>query len=121
MTGVKSSFTLEAKPPYTALLMKFTRARLVFVLKMANSGPFNVVWGMGLSGGKKLKTLPELKTFCDMFEEGEANCEPSVWPWNARATLTTMTAGSRSLPSLGFAVALESPLRAWQQRRVAAT
>src|SRR5476649_1045393 len=77
-TGEKSSVVVPLICPYTMELMKFTRARLVLVLKMANSGPFSVVWGIRLEGGKKLNTLPELKRLCDMVALKLVKPEPSV-------------------------------------------
>src|SRR5271170_3645383 len=65
-TGLRSTLVLPLMLPYTIELMKFTRASVVLVLKMANSGPFSVVCGIRLAGGKKLKTLPELKMSCDI-------------------------------------------------------
>ncbi len=64
ITGVKSSVVAPLICPYTMELMKLTRARLVLVLKMANSGPFKVVCGINDCGGKKLNTLAELKSSC---------------------------------------------------------
>ena len=59
ITGVKSSLVPALICPNIALLLKLTRANAVLVLKIANSGPFSLVPGIGLSGGKKLNTLPE--------------------------------------------------------------
>src|ERR1700747_2341291 len=109
ITGVKSNFVPLLMVPFTIELMKFTRASLVLVLKMANSGPFDVVPAIGFVGGKKLNTLPELNRLCDKLLLQPVKPVPSVVAWNARAMLASITTGSRNLPSLASAVVAESP------------
>src|SRR5271163_3295582 len=85
ITGLKSRCVFEPIAPYTASSLKFTRDRLVVVLKIANSGPFRFVFAIGLTGGKKLNTVGGKKTFCDIWLLSYGNPCPSVCTWNARA------------------------------------
>jgi len=90
----------------------------VFVLKMSEFGPFSVVCGIKLSGGKKLNTLPELKMSWTCQRPGFRIRSHPTWHGTPRDAYTHDHC-SRNFPSLNSLLAAKSApcFRIQQYRR----